>query len=508
MTEQEKKKTVNVEDMQAFGKVIHNKGIGSEGTCTTAAGTAAKTVTVGTTFSPVAGATLLVTFQNAITVASATLAVTYGPSGSTATLAAKPIYYRGAALGAGLVKAGAVLLLRYDGTRFNIVGDLDTDTNTVTDVAYDTTNKKLTKTVGVTQSDITTAAQIVNDGGATRPLDIELLPADYVFKPGDSVVMNGALYKCTAQTEATPFTLLAQDGKILYVALNGQKCYMVSSTTLNAGWEKVQDLDDKYYVEKRIAEEKADVTTTLKTQIEALTRHTRLTDFDLATLKKAVADQNLEKYGLKVGDQKTINGHTYVIAGLNPFKGSSDMTIAQNHVGLIVIPGMTAAWNASGYTYNQNNTNSGGYGESDLRDYLENTLLPLVKTDLGAGNLIPRMTYEAVYFNPTGFNRLGEETGCVKGRGVYIEDTYITALSEIQLLGSIVFSSGGTDSGEATRQLDVFRVYSPTEILPADNYWLRDVVSGTKASVYGECGEIFPLTASSNNAIAALVIFH
>ena len=142
MTEQEKKKTVNVEDMQSFGKVIHNKGIGSEGICTTAGATAAKEVTVGTTFSPVAGATLLVTFQNAITVAGATIAVTYGPSGSTSTLAAKPIYYHGAALGANLVKAGTVLLLRYDGTNFNIVGDLDTDTSTVNDgIAGETVNR-------------------------------------------------------------------------------------------------------------------------------------------------------------------------------------------------------------------------------------------------------------------------------------------------------------------------------------------------------------------------------
>lgn len=126
MTEQEKKKTVNVEDMQAFGKVIHNKGIGSEGTCSTAAGTAAKTVTVGTTFSPVAGATLIVLFQNGISVASPTLAVTYTDgSGTQQTLAAKPIYYRGAAIAADMVKEGAKIILRYDGTNFNVVGDLD-----------------------------------------------------------------------------------------------------------------------------------------------------------------------------------------------------------------------------------------------------------------------------------------------------------------------------------------------------------------------------------------------
>ena len=126
MTEQEKKKTANLEDMQAFGRVIHNKGIGSEGICSTAAGTAAKTVTVGTTFSPVAGATLIVLFQNGISVASPTLAVTYTDgSGTQQTLAAKPIYYRGAAIAADMVKEGAKIILRYDGTNFNIVGDLD-----------------------------------------------------------------------------------------------------------------------------------------------------------------------------------------------------------------------------------------------------------------------------------------------------------------------------------------------------------------------------------------------
>ena len=45
----------------------------------------------------------------------------------------------------------------------------------------------------------------------------------------------------------------------------------------------------------------------LTTTLNAMTRHTRLTDFDLNVLKQAVADQNLEKYGLKVGDQKTIS---------------------------------------------------------------------------------------------------------------------------------------------------------------------------------------------------------
>ena len=40
--------------------------------------------------------------------------------------------------------------------------------------------------------------------------------------------------------------------------------------------------------------------------VDSVLRGYRLTDFDLSVLKQAVADGNLEKYGLKVGDQKTI----------------------------------------------------------------------------------------------------------------------------------------------------------------------------------------------------------
>ena len=126
-----------------------NRGIYNEGTCTTAAATAAKEVTLGTTFSPVAGATLFVTFQNAITVASATLTVTYGASGSTSTLSAKPIYYKGAALAANMVGAGMKLMLRYNGSQFEIVGELanaytKAEIDAMRSPQYDATNKRYT----------------------------------------------------------------------------------------------------------------------------------------------------------------------------------------------------------------------------------------------------------------------------------------------------------------------------------------------------------------------------
>lgn len=240
---------------------------------------------------------------------------------------------------------------------------------------------------------------------------------------------------------------------------------------------------------------------------QTLERRTRLSDFDLATLKQAVADQCLEKYGLKVGDQKTINGHTYVIAGLNPMKGTSTpYRVTANHVGLIVIPHTTTKWNASGNTYTGANGRGAGYANSDLHYYLVNTLLPLVQTDLGSANLIAHSKLLGNAVNQSGYNRMGSASGCTSSWG-WVENQYISALSEVQVYGSVVWSSSGYDTGEACRQLDVFRHYNHTEIFGSEYPWLRDVVSASyaaRASYYG-LASLDP--ASTASYVAALVLF-
>ena len=240
---------------------------------------------------------------------------------------------------------------------------------------------------------------------------------------------------------------------------------------------------------------------------ETLNRRTRLTDFTLSTLQQAVADQNLEKYGLKVGDQKTINGHTYVIAGLNPMKGTSTpYRVTADHVGLIVIPHTTTKWNVSGNTYTGANGRGAGYANSDLHYYLVNTLLPLVQTDLGSANLIAHSKLLGNAINQSGYNRMGSASGCTSNWG-WVENQYISALSEVQVYGSVVWSSSGYDTGEACRQLDVFRHYNHTEIFGSEYSWLRDVVSASGAAIAGNGGLSRNHTVSYAYYVAALVLF-
>lgn len=241
-------------------------------------------------------------------------------------------------------------------------------------------------------------------------------------------------------------------------------------------------------------------------QTELMTSRVRKTDFDLADLKAAVADGNLEKYGLKVGDQKTINGHTYVIAGLNPMKGTPANRVNTNHVGLIVIPHTTQKWNASGNTSTGADGRGAGYLNSDLHYYLKNTVLPMCNTDLGADNLIGHNKLLSNAVNTTGYNRRGEASGC--SSGWTWEDTKICALSEVQVYGGTVWSSSGYDTGEACRQLDVFQKYSHTEIFDNEYPWLRDVVSATCAAAANDHGDARNDTASGAYYVAALILFH
>lgn len=237
-----------------------------------------------------------------------------------------------------------------------------------------------------------------------------------------------------------------------------------------------------------------------------LTRRTRLSTFDLTTLQSAVADQNLEKYGLRVGDYTTINSHTYIIAGLNCMRGTHSYTCTSDHVGLIVLPGLTCSWNASGNTYTGADDRGAGYLYSDLHYYLENTVLPLVQTDLGSDNLLSHSKLMSSAVNTTGYNRFGAASGC-SSSWTWESDCYISALTEMQVYGGTVWSSSGYDTGEADQQLEVFKHFKHTRIFGGQAVWLRDVVSASYAAYANHHGYAYADTASTTLYVAALVLF-
>lgn len=89
------------------------------GTCSTAAATATKTVECAG-FGLILGAEITVKFTVTNTAANPTLNV----SGT----GAKPVFYRGAAIPAGYLAANRTYIFRYNGTQWELVGDINTNT--------------------------------------------------------------------------------------------------------------------------------------------------------------------------------------------------------------------------------------------------------------------------------------------------------------------------------------------------------------------------------------------
>ena len=104
------------------------------GSCSTAAATAAKTVSC-TGFTLTTGARIIVRFTVTNTASSPTLNVN--------STGAKAIVYRNSAISAGYLAANRVYEFVYDGTNYELVGDINTDTNTDT---------KVTQTVSTTNN--------------------------------------------------------------------------------------------------------------------------------------------------------------------------------------------------------------------------------------------------------------------------------------------------------------------------------------------------------------------
>lgn len=81
------------------------------------------------------------------------------------------------------------------------------------------------------------------------------------------------------------------------------------------------------------------------------------------------------------------------------------------------------------------------------------------------------------------------------------KDEYISLMSEIQLFGSIVWSSSGYDTGEANEKLAIFNFIRPNKLFGNRNIWLRNVDSTAGFASLGNTG-IASHNLASNTIVA------
>ena len=88
--------------------------------------------------------------------------------------------------------------------------------------------------------------------------------------------------------------------------------------------------------------------------------------------------------------------------------------------------------------------------------------------------------------NAKGYNRYGSATGCASN-WAWISAQAIL-MSEIEVYGSIIWSSGGYDTGNANIQLPLFAFSKQAQNNRSGDWWLKDVAAANSfciASVRG-----------------------
>lgn len=124
------------------------------GSSSTAAGTAAKVATIAN-YKLVTGALVLIEFTTTNTASNPTLNIS--------STGAKAIYYNGVAVISNYLKAQHIYMMRYNGTQYDIVGDIDT-AGTDTKVTNTLNNAAKAFVTGTTSSSTNTGTQVFDSG--------------------------------------------------------------------------------------------------------------------------------------------------------------------------------------------------------------------------------------------------------------------------------------------------------------------------------------------------------
>ena len=180
--------------------------------------------------------------------------------------------------------------------------------------------------------------------------------------------------------------------------------------------------------------------------------------------------------------------------------GSSILT---PHVACIICDLPNCAMNTS-------DTTSGGYFNSYMHKHFltEGIISALSSVGITTTNhLLSHRKLLTTSINESGYNRTGNNNGC-SAKWEWEDNQFISLLSEVQLYGSIIWSSSGYDTGEANEKLALFNFIKSNKLFWGKNIWLRDVSMATDFAYLDNNGIASSGSASNINiAPAPLILF-
>ena len=186
-----------------------------------------------------------------------------------------------------------------------------------------------------------------------------------------------------------------------------------------------------------------------------------------------------------------------------PYTRDTYANILTPHVACIICDLPNCAMNSL-------NTTSGGYFNSYMHKHFltEGIISALSSVGITTTNhLLSHSKLLTTSIDNSGYNRYGNNNGC-SNKCEWKDNQFISLLSEVQLYGSIIWSSSGYDTGEAYEKLALFNFIRPNKLFGQKNIWLRDVASATSFANLNYSGYDYSRAASDTRiAPAPLILF-
>jgi hypothetical protein len=177
------------------------------------------------------------------------------------------------------------------------------------------------------------------------------------------------------------------------------------------------------------------------------------------------------------------------IAGINTLKGNGDtVDMMQNHLVMVPGKGEEGFQHFGQHAMNSTDTADGGYKASVMRTSVLGAVVSAGSTASGAtinqqlyaefGSHL-KTTRELITnaLNANGVNRFGSASGCSSGWEWSSEQAIL--MSEVEVYGSIVWSSSGFDTGTGKTRLPLFAHSTKALNNRSAYWWLKDIASAS-----------------------------
>ena len=194
--------------------------------------------------------------------------------------------------------------------------------------------------------------------------------------------------------------------------------------------------------------------------------------------------------------QYQATGSQYVtIAAIDWYmNGGDNASITYHHLVMVPGQGFSGTQHFGRSRMNSTNTTTGGYTASEMHT---TTIGAVVSAGSTASDATINQQLYAEFgshlkttrellsnaVDSARYNRFGQASGATSGWAW--ADCQAVLMSEIEVYGSIVFSSAGQDTGNACRQLPLFAHSKQAQNNRSAYYWLKDVAS---AAYFCYCG--------------------